>query len=55
MQEEEEAPQSEANAELLGAFKCTNIALEEEEEEEEEDYTEEDYTEKTDEDEYDEN
>ena len=36
VQEEEEAPQSEANKELLGAFKCTNIALEEEEEEEEE-------------------
>ena len=34
--EDEEAPQSEANKELLGAFKCTNIALEEEEEEEEE-------------------
>merc|ERR1719394_2216931 len=33
---EEEAPQSEANKELLGAFKCTNIAFEEEEVEEEE-------------------
>merc|ERR1719189_2220329 len=36
VQEDEEAPQSEANKELLGAFKCTNIALEEEEEEERE-------------------
>jgi len=34
--EDEEAPQSEANKELLGAFKCTNIAFDEEEEEEEE-------------------
>ena len=34
--EDEEAPQSEANKELLGAFKCTNIAFEEEEMEEEE-------------------
>merc|ERR1711892_69450 len=32
--EDEEAPQSEANKELLGAFKCTNIAFEEEEDEE---------------------
>ena len=29
--EDDEAPQSEANKELLGAFKCTNIAFEEEE------------------------
>jgi len=34
--EDEEAPQSEANKELLGAFKCTNIAFDEEEEPEEE-------------------
>merc|ERR1719385_50307 len=34
--EDEEAPQSEANKELLGAFKCTNIAFEEEDLEEEE-------------------
>eukprot|EP00092_Neocalanus_flemingeri_P005977 GFUD01006438.1.p1 GENE.GFUD01006438.1~~GFUD01006438.1.p1 ORF type:complete len:2243 (+),score=699.78 GFUD01006438.1:100-6828(+) len=33
--EDEEAPQSEANKELLGAFKCTNIAFDEEEEDEE--------------------
>jgi len=32
--EDEEAPQSEANKELLSAFKCTNIAFDEEEEDE---------------------
>jgi chromodomain-helicase-DNA-binding protein 1 len=32
--EDEEAPQSEANKELLSAFKCTNIAFDEEEDEE---------------------
>ena len=36
VKEEEEAPQSEANKELLGAFKCTNIILEELDEEEDE-------------------
>ena len=36
VREEEEAPQSEANKELLSAFKCTNIAFDEDEGEQEE-------------------
>ena len=35
LREEDEAPQSEANKELLSAFKCTNIAFDEDEETEE--------------------
>lgn len=36
VREEDEAPQSEANKELLSAFKCTNIAFDEDEDDEEE-------------------
>ena len=42
--EDEEAPQSEANRELLGAFKCTNIAFDEEEEQEEEEKVKKDWS-----------
>merc|ERR1719232_2109042 len=41
VREEEEAPQSEANKELLSAFKCTNIAFDEDEGEQEEEQVEE--------------